>query len=919
VAGRKVQPCVALESDIRHALARHLGLPLPPRFQALGAPQPTPAPHTGTGPAPSSESLRAVAPGWGQSTPAPGNVPLRPLRLAESSTPASGLGQRDWVARALETLRTARSPADFEAVLAHLAVPGMSHVVFLRVVADGLTGVAAAADGLPVPGVAALRVRPEPDSIIGRAVDRGATRCGAFREDVAFRQLYDGLALPAPGDVLVVPLKRGERVQGVFVGDNGPQTIAPLTASAVRRLLAGLVEIWPEPEGEIVTREAGLSPLDPDGATPQTNPPPATQGALAATFPVFRALRRPTAELVSLPPQATPPMEPDLPSGALESESGLPEWELPDEPTVPVGAGRPSSPAEARQEAGDAAPVDLFTSADVAELALLDESPNLEPTTETRPGVPVLSTRPLLTAVSSAAPATGAIADTLVEMRPMALAELVDALTAEARPTQTLAAVSALKESGPAQPRPQLLDLDDMATVPAMERLRPRTPADAPPPPPPAPAPAPAPAVPMSVPLPEPEPVRSLPFPTPGWTDEIPVPVVTAIRRGLVDVEPQTEVEAPAVRFRAIGAGPSLQSDGPKPASAAPSLAPTPFDPPSGPMPRVTVTLTPRPVDPESDPLEREPELAPAAPPSAPAAPLPVSMPRRTTDADLEAALEALGRPDAAARQQAEDLLLSVGEPALASIFRAFPGHLVVDRFAQPAGAVAVEQHSALLRVVVRLGPLAAKPLEALCSHLSPEIRYYAVYAFSTLRSQASLPVVAARLADSDASVRDIAVHVLEQYRGQSAFKEVVAELREALRTAPPRRRRPVIEAAGRLHLAEAIPELVAHLGDLSSGLHEPAHRALQEIARADFGLDAWKWQKWHERNGHRPRVEWLLDGLLSDTRAIRAGAFQELRRLTHQNYGYLVDAPPAERRSGHERWLKWWRDVGMTRFAGYR
>jgi len=350
-------------------------------------------------------------------------------------------------------------------------------------------------------------------------------------------------------------------------------------------------------------------------------------------------------------------------------------------------------------------------------------------------------------------------------------------------------------------------------------------------------------------------------------------------------------------------------------------------------MPRVTVTLTPRPLVPEpAAPSTTPPEAPPPTPaPADAAAPPPPSdenpreapaagAPRRwLTDSDVRAAIEALSRSDAAARQQAEELLLSVGEPALGPILEAFPGHLVVDRFAQPAGAIAVEQHSALLRVVVRLGPLAAEMLEGLCAHLSPEIRYYAVYAFSALRCQTSLPVLASRLTDSDASVRDVAVAVIEQYRGQAAFDPFVAQMREELKAAPARHRRALIEAAGHLRLAETMPELLLLLGDLGSALQEPAHRALQEIARADFGLDAWKWQKWLERNAHRPRVEWLLDGLLSEHRSIRAGAFQELRRLTHQNYGYLVDAPPAERRIGHDRWLKWWRETGITRFAGYR
>lgn len=975
VAGRKVQPYVALESDIRHALARHLGLPMPPRFQALGAPQPTPPPQSPAA-KPAPEALREVDRGWGQNTPVPGAVQLKALRGTEGATPLPGLGQRDWVARALETLRAAPDPTALNAELGHLAIPGMHLAVFLRVVGDRLECVAAAKGASPVSDATSVWLEPEVDSIIGRAIHRSATRCGPYREDPAFARLYRGLSLPDPGDVLVVPLKRGDRVLGVFIGDNGAQTIAPLTASAVRRLLGGLVEFWPvdgpatvavavvEPGAAAPTPAAATpgpdapsAPNAPNAPTPGTllghpalrpeasvplGTPSAPPAEAAAVAPAARVVHRPTAELVSLPPHETPPVEFES-----EPDAGLPEWELPGEPT----ATAPPRVAEGPEEP---ALVDLFTSADVAELALLDDPPPADSATATRPGVPVLETRPLLPAITTTTAGTPSIADTVVEMRPMALAELVDAMVAETRPTQTLAAVSALKEPAPTAPRPQLLDLDDMATVPAMARLRPRAAPDEPPPPPASPPSVQADAPPSASADPEPEPApRGLPFPTPGWTDELPVPVVTAIRSVRADAEPSTEVEAPAVRFQAIAAGPSPTGETPRPTGFRPGFAPTPFDPPSGPMPRVTVTLTPRPVDPEATPPPA-PAAAPvpAAPegpttaelatalleafapaparvedpgrPQPPEAPQPAALPtdaprRRVTDADVRVAIQDLSRPDASVRQQAEDLLLSVGEPALGPIFDAFPGHLVVDRFAQPAGAIAVEQHSALLRVIVRLGPLATGALEGLCAHLSPEIRYYAVYAFSTLRSQASLPVIATRLTDSDASVRDVAVHVLEQYRGQTAFKQFVAQVREELKAAPARRRRALVEAAGRLHLAETIPELVLLLGDLGSGLQEPAHRALQEIARADFGLDAWKWQKWLERNGHRPRVEWLLDGLLSDHRAIRAGAFQELRRLTHQNYGYLVDAPPAERRSGHERWLKWWRDVGMTRFAGYR
>jgi hypothetical protein len=65
--------------------------------------------------------------------------------------------------------------------------------------------------------------------------------------------------------------------------------------------------------------------------------------------------------------------------------------------------------------------------------------------------------------------------------------------------------------------------------------------------------------------------------------------------------------------------------------------------------------------------------------------------------------------------------------------------------------------------------------------------------------------------------------------------------------------------------------------------------------------------------------MEWLIDALLHEQRVIRASALAELRRATHQNYGYVVDAPPAERKAGWARWTRWWNEHGRARFEAYR
>jgi hypothetical protein len=972
VVGRKVQPYFALESDVRHALARHVGLPLPPRFQALGAPAPTPPPRTAaeateaagdSSTAATRESgLKEVDRGWG--TSGRGLPLLRSLRTddaAATTSPSAGTAppapappiapmpavgaHRDWVARALESLRAA--PVENRlAALGQVGAPGMTHLVYLRRTETGLAGHVASHGGVALEAITRLELPADPDTIIGRALVKGATRCGPFRDDAAFAPLYATLELPAPADVLVAPIKRDDTVVGVFVGDHGGQAIAPVTASAVRRLLTGLVEFWPDtpttPLGPFRTQppRALSAPIPTVSAPPAPLP---AEGAELVDLPPRR--RAPTAELVSLPPAATPAVF-DEPEHEADSSPGMPEWVLPEAAEAreaPQGGTLLGMPSQEMQTQ-ELTALELFGPADIAEMAgLVDEPPAAPPPepalTETRPGLAVLETRPMLPSVTQSrvahSPAAG-IADTTLDLKPMALAELVDAFTREqaVRPTETLSAVAAVSGAVAHGPLPQLLDLDNMATVPALARVRPAAPApDLPPPPAPDPpsleAEATLPAETVGEAAAPAEGPRPLPFPVPGWTEELPLPAVTAVRSARIE-STSLELDPPAARFAADLRAP--ETDEPPSGMAPAPLTPgerltfqaTPFDPPSGPMPRVTVTVTPAPRDPSMPPTPRV-SLAPQADlfeldarQSTPA-PAPQASRRLFTEGDVKSALDSLSSPDASVRQQGEDLLLAVGEPVLDAVFAAFPGHLMVDRFAHPVGAPGVETHSALLRVVIRLGPLATGRLEQLCAHMSPEIRYYAVFCFSALRSARSLPVVAERLHDGDAGVRDIAVWVLEQYRGQPAFKAVVERLREGLKEGPARRRRPIVDAAGRLHLAEAMPELIGLLGDLALGLQEPAHKALQEITRADLGLDAWKWQKWLERNGHRPRIEWLLDGLLSDHRAIRSGAFAELRRVTHQNYGYLVDAPPSERRSAHDRWLKWWRDGGMVRFAGYR
>lgn len=333
------------------------------------------------------------------------------------------------------------------------------------------------------------------------------------------------------------------------------------------------------------------------------------------------------------------------------------------------------------------------------------------------------------------------------------------------------------------------------------------------------------------------------------------------------------------------------------------------LEPPDTPVARAMTMRSSAPpiAAPEDEP---EDEILPiAAPIPAVAVPDPAAM---------AAAVEALCGGDAAAAEEAEAALLDGGEAALDALFDVFPGPLLVDRYTT-AETVPVFEHGPVLRLICHIGAAAGPRLAARCEHLAPDVRYYAVFAFSAVRDPASVAAIAPALTDKDATVRAIAARVAETYRGEGVFGALVSHLVSIVERGRLADRRVAAEALGGLHTADGAPALIAMLGAPQPPLRDAAHKALVEIARQDFGHDVWRWRTFFERSAQRPRVEWLLDGLLSDQRAIRVGAFRELRRVTHQNYGYLPDAPAAARRAAAERWMKWWHQTGRAQFGHYR
>ena len=107
-------------------------------------------------------------------------------------------------------------------------------------------------------------------------------------------------------------------------------------------------------------------------------------------------------------------------------------------------------------------------------------------------------------------------------------------------------------------------------------------------------------------------------------------------------------------------------------------------------------------------------------------------------------------------------------------------------------------------------------------------------------------------------------------------------------------------------------------LRDRDEAVIEAAHRSLVVLTRQDFGVETRAWVDWWERNRHRHRVEWLIDGLVHGNGSIRAAAGLELEALTGFNFGYDPQLSAPQREEIRKRFLVWWADSGLLDFGRF-
>ncbi|MBI4512096.1 MAG: hypothetical protein HY698_20860 [Deltaproteobacteria bacterium] len=257
---------------------------------------------------------------------------------------------------------------------------------------------------------------------------------------------------------------------------------------------------------------------------------------------------------------------------------------------------------------------------------------------------------------------------------------------------------------------------------------------------------------------------------------------------------------------------------------------------------------------------------------------------------------------------------LSRGDEMIAELRRRFPGKLLIDRYQVGGRPIPASQHGPVLALAARLG---ARATQVLVDHLGSEdreIRYYASLACGETHPPIAVPALVSRLFDADFGVRGAALDALLGYPAR-LLDAALEPVRRALH-ADPAKTRAAAHALGQLRDVRSIPDLIDVL-ERDHTTAEEARRGLVQLSKQDFGTRAKKWRAWWEKNRHRSRIEWMLDGLAHSEESVRMSASEELKRLTGEYFGYHYDLPKREREEARQKWLRWWEETGRRRFLG--
>ncbi|MBO6933657.1 MAG: hypothetical protein JJ863_01740 [Deltaproteobacteria bacterium] len=287
-------------------------------------------------------------------------------------------------------------------------------------------------------------------------------------------------------------------------------------------------------------------------------------------------------------------------------------------------------------------------------------------------------------------------------------------------------------------------------------------------------------------------------------------------------------------------------------------------------------------------------------------------------DESIEDAVRGLSQvgPDSAEAEIAQ--IVALGEQALPVLTRDFPGLLWFDRSRPHRRLPRGRDISAVARAIAAFGDRAVPYVIPVLDHEGSDERFYATLLASEFRHPMLVEPLGRRVFDRDERTAALAVDVLRmQRRFSGPLQDVVEGLRAEARV--PRsdihKRVAAARALGALRDVGSLVLFVQLLGSDKPALVQEALRSLVALTKQDFGDNVAKWESWAEQNGHRHRIEWLIDALLHNDERLRADAGEELKRLTQEYYGYHPALPKRDREVAQRKYRDWWSNEGQRRF----
>ncbi|MDF2695327.1 MAG: hypothetical protein K0S65_3710, partial [Labilithrix sp.] len=266
--------------------------------------------------------------------------------------------------------------------------------------------------------------------------------------------------------------------------------------------------------------------------------------------------------------------------------------------------------------------------------------------------------------------------------------------------------------------------------------------------------------------------------------------------------------------------------------------------------------------------------------------------------------------------EDAETELLRAGGYAMPAIMAKFPGPIVIEaERLESAQLPRVAECGPVIRLIASQRRTALPFVLAHVEGADIESRFWATYLLTELVYPDAIDSAIARTFDEDTRIRRVA-RAATRALAEAHPQPVVERLGEIANTQSVFRRVQAVDALGETREPLAVPVLLPLLEDDADAVVTATRGALVMITQQDFGRDTDRWLSWWSQNRTRHRIEWLIDSLMHDQRALRGSASDELRTITKEYFAYYDDLPKRERERAQSRYREWWENIGRVRFS---